>query len=402
MKRMIILMVLVSLASAARSQGFVTTKGRQIVTPDGKPLLLRGINLGNWLNPEGYMFRFDTASSARRIHDVFSELVGPDKAALFWETFRERYITHADIRFIRSLGLNSVRVPFNYRLFTPEEHPGVFVPTGFEMLDRVISWCKDQGLYVILDMHAAPGGQTGANIDDSHGFPFLYTTEESRVRTVELWRRIAARYADESTVIGYDLLNEPIAHYFEHEGLNPELEPLYRRIVSAIRTVDQNHIVFLGGARWNTDFTPFGPPFDNNAVYTFHKYWMPPVKKEIREYLDFRDRYDVPIWMGESGENTHAWIDSFRVLLEEEDIGWCFWTYKRLATDRSIVSIPLPDDWDLISAYADGPRVTYADIMQNRISRNVAERILKEYLDLISFDRCDRNAGYIRALGVAD
>ncbi len=389
-----------TLCGQAQDTGFVTTRGTEIVTPDGKPLLLRGINLGNWLNPEGYMFRFDTANSASRINDVFSELIGPDEAVVFWQRFRERYITREDIRFIRDLGLNSVRVPFNYKLFTPEEHPGVWLETGFTMLDSVVTWCREQGLYVIFDMHCAPGGQSGANIDDSRAYPFLFTSEASQERTAELWRRIAHRYADETTVIGYDLLNEPIDHYFEKEGLNPSLEPLYRRIVAAIRSVDPNHIVFLGGGRWNTDFSVFGQPFDEKAVYTFHKYWMPPVKTEIQEYIDFRDTFNVPVWMGESGENTHAWIDSFRTVLEANNIGWCFWTYKRLETDRSMVSIPLPESWDLISRYADGPRVTFFDIMEHRLPKERAASILTSYLDNLPLARCRVNDGYLRALGV--
>jgi hypothetical protein len=36
----------------------VTTRGREFVAPDGRPLFLKGINLGNWLLPEGYMFKF--------------------------------------------------------------------------------------------------------------------------------------------------------------------------------------------------------------------------------------------------------------------------------------------------------------------------------------------------------
>jgi len=118
--------------------------------------------------------------------------------------------------------------------------------------------------------------------------------------TVNLWRKIAARYRNEPAVIGYDLLNEPIAHYFDTASLNPKLEPLYRRIVSGIREVDRNHIIFLGGAQWDTNFKIFGRPFDPKLAYTFHKYWMTVNQDAIQEYLTFRDEYNVPIWMGES------------------------------------------------------------------------------------------------------
>ena len=182
-------------------------------------------------------------------------------------------------------------------------------------------------------MHAAPGGQTGDNIDDSWGYPFLFESAESQELTVNIWRKIAARYRDEPTVIGYDLLNEPIAHYFDTVSLNPKLEPLYRKIVAGIREVDRNHIIFLGGAQWDTNFKVFGPPFDDKLAYTFHKYWMDVNQQAIQEYLDFRDKYNVPVWMGESGENTDEWIGSFRTLLERNNVGWCFWPYKKLGRD---------------------------------------------------------------------
>src|SRR5581483_570457 len=120
-------------------------------------------------------------------------------------------------------------------------------------------------------------------------------------------------------VLGYDLLNEPIPPLPYLQKYNAALEPLYKRITTAIRLVDPNHVVILGGA-----------PFDPNAMYTFHKYWMEPNRASIQEYLDFRDRYNVPVWLGESGENNDDWIAKFRTLLEQNGIGWCFWPYKKM------------------------------------------------------------------------
>src|ERR1041384_4239634 len=96
---------------------FVTRRGKEFISPDGKPLLLRGINLGNWLLPEGYMFKFKTANSPRMIQSVVNELLGEDEARRFWKTFRENYITREDIKFIKQSGFNSVRVPFSYSAF---------------------------------------------------------------------------------------------------------------------------------------------------------------------------------------------------------------------------------------------------------------------------------------------
>jgi endoglucanase len=379
---------------------FVTTRGKDLVSTDGKPLQLKGINLGNWLLPEGYMFKFKTANSPRRIETVINELVGEDEGRRFWKTYHQNYITQEDIRFIKRSGFNSVRVPFSYRLFISDTVPVRLEGDGYRLLDQVVGWCKQANLYVILDMHAAPGGQTGDNIDDSWGYPFLFESAESQDLTVNIWRKLAARYRNEPTVIGYDLLNEPIAHYFDAAKLNPRLEPLYRRIVAGIRQVDRNHIIFLGGAQWDTNFKVFGQPFDTKLVYTFHKYWMEVNQGAIQEYLDFREKYNVPVWMGESGENTDEWITSFRTLLDTNNIGWCFWPYKRMDATSCVVSINSPAEWDIIIDFAEGPRTSYEEVRKHRPPKEKVRKALGDYLERIKFANCRINNGYLKALGL--
>jgi aryl-phospho-beta-D-glucosidase BglC (GH1 family) len=395
----IILLFLGSSEAGAQSR-FVTTRGKEIVSPGGKPLLLKGINLGNWLLPEGYMFKFKTANSPRLINAVISELVGEDEARQFWKTFRENYITRDDIRFIKQSGFNSVRVPFSYRLFVLDSDPQKLEGPGYELMDKVVGWCRDEGLYVILDMHAAPGGQTGDNIDDGWAYPFLFESSESQDLSMKLWRKIAARYRKEPAVLGYDLLNEPIAHYFDASDLNSKLEPLYRKLVAGIRSVDRNHIIFLGGAQWDTNFKIFGPPFDSKLAYTFHKYWMEVNQKAIQEYLDFRDKHNVAVWMGESGENTDEWIASFRTLLDANNIGWCFWPYKRMDATSCVASINPPAEWNTIIAYADGPRLTFEEVRKHRPAKAQVEKALSDYLERMKFANCRINHGYLKALGV--
>lgn len=394
-------LAVVAITSILPQKNFVTVKGTQFIDGDGKPLLLRGINLGNWLNPEGYMFRFGEVSSARLINDVICELVGADDARNFWKSFRDNYITKEDIHFLKQSGCNHIRVPFNYRLFVVEDHPDVFLKTGFEYLDKVIQWCREENLYVVLDMHAAPGGQTGANIDDSWGYPYLFENKDAQDLTAVLWKQIAKRYANEKIIIGYDLLNEPIAHYFKNkEELNKQLEPLYKKITVEIRKVDKQHIIFLGGAQWNTNFSVFGKPFDSKLAYTFHKYWMPPVQEQIQEYVNYSKKYNVPIWMGESGENENSWIDSFRVVLEKNQFGWCFWPYKKMDSPRGIASFARTAEWDSIITYAKSPRNSFDDYGKNRPSKEVIKKALNDLLENLKFKNCKINTGYLKALGV--
>ena len=395
--------LLISISSVhpgAAQNKFVGVRGKVLVAPSGQPLFVKGINLGNWLLPEGYMFKFKNANSPRLIHGVVNELVGEDEAKRFWKSYRDNYITAEDIKFIKDAGFNTIRVPFSYQLFVTKDDPVRLEGVGYELLDRVVEWAKGQGLYVVLDMHAAPGGQTGDNIDDSWGYPFLFESAESQELAIKIWQKIAAHYADEPAVLGYDLLNEPIAHFHDTAQLNPKLEPLYRKIVTAIRAVDKNHLIFLGGAQWDTNFKVFGPPFDDKLVYTFHKYWMDVKQDAIQEYVDFSNKYNVPIWMGESGENTDEWIASFRTLLEQNSIGWCFWTYKRLDATACVASIKKPAGWEAIVAFADHPRTTFADIRTNRPPKETVQRALTEYLEQVKFRNCKINRSYLTALGL--
>ncbi|HVQ39752.1 MAG TPA: hypothetical protein VMS31_19585, partial [Pyrinomonadaceae bacterium] len=159
-------------------------------------------------------------------------------------------------------------------------------------------------------------------------------------------------------------------------------------------------LIFLGGARWNTNFKVFGPPFDAKLVYTFHKYWMEVNREAIQEYLDFRDKYKVPVWMGESGENTDEWISSFRTLLEVDNIGWCFWPYKKLDATSCIASINPPEDWDAIVNFANGPRATFEEVRTHRPPKERIQRALSDYLERIKFSNCRVNQGYLKALGL--
>src|SRR6202012_5983913 len=217
--------------------GFFTTHGKDIIAPNGKSFLIKGTNLGNWLVPEGYMFKFDKVNSPRLISEAITEVLGPEEATKFWKAYQDSYITAGDIHFLKASGMNCIRIPFNYRLFTTENYCGQNnANRGFELMDRVIGWCKKEGLYVILDMHCAPGGQTGDNIDDGYGYPFLFKSPAMQAQTAAIWRKIAAHYKDETIILCYDLLNEPIATYFDAADFNPHLEPLYKLITKAVRS----------------------------------------------------------------------------------------------------------------------------------------------------------------------
>ena len=386
-------------APGLRSQtGFVHTSGKELVDGDGKPLLLRGMNLGNWFEPEGYMFHLgDSAQSPREIEELSYELIGPEKADAFWKRWRETYITEGDINRLKAMGFNSVRVPIHWKYFDQEN------AEGFRLLDRLVQWSRKDHIYIIIDLHCAPGGQTGTNIDDSYGYPWLYLSAEAQKHTIEIWRRIAAHYSKEPTVLGYDLLNEPIPHYPQLQRFNGDLEPLYRRISAAIREVDRNHVLILGGAQWDSSFKVFGPPFDKNVMYTFHKYWTAPDASVIKEYVDFREKYKVPIWLGESGENNDQWIAAFVKTLEENRIGWCFWPYKKMDAGSSVVTFDRPMHWDAVIALSKmaGGTGNAEKRIAARPSPEEAQAAFDDLLSKAEFANEKVNAEYVHALGLS-
>lgn len=378
-------------------RGFVHASGKQLVDEEGKPLLLRGTNLGNWLEPEGYMFHLEeSAQSPREIQELTYELIGPEKADAFWKEWHETYITEADIDRLKAMGFNSVRVPIHWKFFDQDN------AEGFRLLDRLVKWAGKDHIYVIIDLHCAPGGQTGTNIDDSNGFPWLYLSAEEQKHTIAIWRRIAAHYDKEPIVLGYDLLNEPIPHFPQLQRFNEDLEPLYRRISTAIREVDRNHVLILGGAQWDSNFKVFGPPFDKNVMYTFHKYWTAPDASVIKEYVDFREKYDVPIWLGESGENDDKWIAAFVKTLEENHVGWCFWPYKKMDAGSSVVTFDRPSRWDAVIALSKMPAGTgnAEKRIAARPSPEEAQAAFDGLLKKAGYSSERVNPGYVKALGL--
>ncbi|NCD67920.1 glycoside hydrolase family 5 protein [Mucilaginibacter agri] len=398
----ILLLALIYIPAISQPKKFISVKGKQIIDVNNKPFLIKGTNLGNWLVPEGYMFKFKDISSPKLINEAFNQLLGPEETKAFWTKYLDNYITAGDIHYLKSIGCNSIRVPFNYRMFANETYLGTTdANRGFRLLDRLIGWCKKENLYVILDMHCAPGGQTGDNIDDGDGYPFLFNNAASRKLTVDIWTKIAARYHDEPIVLGYDVLNEPIAHYFNVNELNPYLEPMYKEIVQGIRTVDKNHLVFLGGAQWDSNFKVFGKPFDNKLVYTFHKYWTASTQDVIQDYLDFRDKYNVPIYCGETGENKNDWDEAFRKMLEKNNVGWHFWPYKKMDSESSFMTFNKPDGYDAIVEYTEKKRESFEQIRKAAPEdRSAIKKALYQMIENSKFVNSRPNKAYSEALGL--
>lgn len=389
-----------AMAAGPEGNGFVSVKGPDLMTPKGEKLFIRGTNLGNWLNPEGYMFGFQKTNSPRFINELLCQMVGEDATADFWESFKDNYITKADIDFIASTGANTIRLPFHYKLFTDEDYMGrLSNHDGFERIDAVVEWCRANNLWLILDMHDAPGGQTGDNIDDSYAYPWLFESERAQKKFAAIWGKIAERYANETVILGYELINEPIAHYFANkEELNAQLEKVHKLAVAEIRKYDKNHIILLGGSQWNGNFEPFTDwKYDDKLMYTCHRYGGEPIPEAIGSIIAFRDKTGLPMYMGEIGHNTDEWQARFVKTMEDNNIGYTFWPYKKMG-DSCMNGFAKPEGWDSIVKYSEGARTSYAEIRDNCPDREMVKNALKEFLENCKFENCTPQKSYIRSM----
>ena len=335
-------------------QGFIHRDNKKIVDGNGNEVLLKGMGLGNWLVQEGYMMQTSAFANAQwQIRAKISALIGATNTETFYQTFRENYIKKADIDSLKKWGFNSVRLPMHYNLFATNTNPPVFLNTGFDIIDSLLSWCEQNEIYLILDMHAAPGGQSDEPISDYNpANPSLWESESNKDLLVMIWRKIAERYKDKTWIGGYDLINEP---KWDLQPNNQPLRDLYIRLTDTIRAVDNNHILFIEGNWFATDFNGLTPAWDENMSYSFHKYWNGNSQSSIQYLINLRDNTNTPLWLGETGENSNQWFVECIELMKTNNIGWAWWPHKKIASISGPLSIPLlPAYQSLLNYWTNG------------------------------------------------
>ena len=318
--RKITLLFLILICSSVFSQN-LRRLNKDIIDENNNEVILRAAGLGGWMLQEPYMFNYSSgANTQHEFKEKLTDLVGSDNTELFFESWLDNFVTEQDVDSIASWGFNSIRLPMHYELFTlsiqeePVAGENTWLTKGFEMIDELLSWCEANQLYLILDLHAAPGGQgyDAAISDYNSAFPSLWESVENKNKTIALWEQLAIRYSDEPWIGGYDLLNET-----NWELGNNELRNFYIQVTDAIREYDDEHIIFIEGNWFANDFSGLIPPWDDNLVYSFHKYWSYNDTESIQWVLDIRNQNNVPLWMGESGENSNLWFTDAIRLFEE-------------------------------------------------------------------------------------
>ena len=330
------------------------TSGTTIVDKGGRKIILKGINIGGWLMMEGYML--GGRNIAEHIFkDELKKRYGNNAPAQFTKDFRNSYFTEEDIKRIKKLGFNCVRLPINYRII---EEKG-----GLKYLQNIVKLFAKHKLYVILDMHAAPGSQNVDWHSDSDGKALLWENKKFRDKYVLLWKKLASTFKNEEMIAGYDVMNEPVT---KNTTL---LTKVFQEVIATIRKQGDQHIVFIEGNNWGMDIDFIEKLEDNNLVISIHYYrpveytfnWLPgasypgkvlgkmwnksEIEKTIRHFAQFAKRLKRPLYCGEFGvasrcdrcAKEYKWVDDVLSLFKKYGLHWTYWTYK------SVKGMPMPD-----------------------------------------------------------
>ena len=352
-------------------------EGARIVA-GSEPLLLRGFGLGGWMNMENFITGYaGTESQQRR---ALRSVLGDEGYERFFARFLSVFFTDRDAAFLQDLGLNSVRIPFNYRHFESDDEPFEIRAEGFRLLDSVVDACARHGIYAILDLHAVPGAQNQHwHSDNPTQWAHFWGQRQFQDRVVNLWEHIADHYRGNPWVAGYNPVNEP------GDALGTTIGPFYRRLESAIRAVDPDHILFLDGNRYSTQFDQLGDPLPN-CVYTAHDYALPgfvdggPYPGVSRgQYID-RDRIEetflarteymrdsgTPIWVGEFGPvytgdpekdaQRRRLLEDQLEIFERYDASWALWTYKDIGLQGIVTADPASEYMTRIAPFLEKKR----------------------------------------------
>lgn len=376
--------------------GYLRVSGQQIVDGLGRNVVLRGYGLGNWMLQEPYMMDASgLVNNQQQLRAKIAELVGTTNRDAFYAAWLTNYIREADVAALATAGFNSIRLPMHYNLFTlpieQEPVPGqnTWLTNGFKLVDDLLTWCEAHQIYLILDMHACPGGQGHDQpiSDYNPPAPSLWENSTNRIKLVALWRELASRYANREWIGGYDLINEP-NWTFENkpsaggcdDQTNAPLRQLLMDCTAAIRQVDTNHLIFLAGNCWGGNYNGVLPPWDNNLVLSFHKYWDQPTAASLQPWVDRRNQWNLPVWLGESGENWNEWFRDVIRNAEQANIGWAWWPWKKIGTISGPVMIQKPAGYQAILDYwgGSGPRP----------STNTASAALMALAQAARFENC--------------
>lgn len=329
---------------------FLRTNKTSITDTQGRNVILHGVNFGGWLMMEAY-FTHAPNFAEQVFKKKFVKVLGAKALKDFEFEFRKSFITEQDFKNVAKLGMNVIRLPFNYRLI--ESKPYKYSQEGLAYLKRSVRLAQKYGLWVILDLHAAPGAQNHDWHSDSLGPAGLWHNKSNQKRTFALWEYLSDQFKNEPAIAGYDLLNEAIIQD------NAILNRFYKELIKKVRDIDRKHILFVEGSRWAQDIECLDVIEDDNLSLSIHFYipleftfnFVPglryPLKsktgvwgrKNMRQFLSgyakFAQQRKTPIFVGEYGVHSRdglygegQWLKDVLNCFDEFGFHRTYWTYK--------------------------------------------------------------------------
>ncbi|HZK38929.1 MAG TPA: cellulase family glycosylhydrolase [Clostridia bacterium] len=321
------------------------TDGRRIRNARGETVLLRGVNLDDWLLQESRMSPANGEDKLWGHYDTLQTLIerfGDDKADELLNTYLDNRITVFDLDYLKSLGANCVRVPFCYRNFQSDDK-GTWRRNekgdiDFSRLDWIVAECGKRGLYVILDLHGAPGFRSNdhscGKVNASKLFDLTLEGLKYRRQTADLWAEIAAHFKGNPALAAFDLLNEPMKGFAQEDKNDCKLWRFYNKLYKAVRTADPDRMITVE-AVWEMENLPSPKLFCwENIVYQLHIYnrTMPEIDQKMAD-IKTKAKWNVPVMVGEfqAGGMWEYTMSAFN----ENELSWCTRSYKGIKRQES-------------------------------------------------------------------
>lgn len=346
------------------SNGFLRVDGEKVVDEKGNPVILRGAGLGGWMNMENFITGYPGHEHQHRA--AMLKVLGKEKQEFFFDKFLEYFFMEDDAKFFASLGLNCIRLPFNYRHFEDDMNPQVLKESGFKHLDRVIDLCAKHHIYTILDLHTCPGGQNPDwHSDSGSSYAAFWDHKDHQDRTIWLWEEIAKHYKDNAWVAGYNPINEPC------DPQHWRLPAFYDRFEPAIRKIDPVHILWFDGNTFAAEWKHFDHVLPN-SVYSLHDYsqmgfptgdrfkgtedQLQKIEQQFLRKASFMQERKVVAWNGEFGpvysdprvdadaeeinQERYNLLGAQLAVYDKYQIPWSIWLYKDIGVQGMVYTDP--------------------------------------------------------------
>jgi aryl-phospho-beta-D-glucosidase BglC (GH1 family) len=361
--------------------------------------MVRGVNLGSWLNIEHFMIGLPGCDWQLRAHA--RQIWGEEKARAFFDAYLDHFITRHDIENIAAAGFTALRLPVDYRLLESDLAPGVYDGPAWSRIADCLAWCESSNLALMLDLHGTPGGQNCTYPSGNFtGYSSLWFDRASQDRTAALWSELVRRFKDAKALWSYNLFNEPMINNPGPLSMDEqclEMNRFIERLILLIRQQDREHWITIeppvrsSGGVQQLDPAVFN---DERTVLSYHHYplashetganyereqsnlWTPAALNEfIRAHTSsehaYADRIARPVVLGEFGWSKHwhpergrAMVEAQLRRIETNGWGWLLWAYK---------------DLDTLGLYNPAPETGWARWTRNPGRKELAARLKSGY-----------------------